>query len=194
VLAAFQHDPLGRRTRETISGQATDYLYDGDNPVQELSGGTVLANLLTGLGLDEVFTRTDGAGRRTLLPDALGSTLALADDAGTVQTQYTLEPFAQTTATGQSSSNPFQYTGRENDNTGLYYYRARYYSPTRGRFLSEDPLEFFGGDVNLYAYVSNAPINYVDPGGEAWVAPAAGCAAGAALSGGRIPAIRSATS
>ena len=62
--------------------------------MQELSGtGAVLANLLTGLGIDEPFTRSGGPGTRTLLGDALGSTLALADDTGAVQTTYTYEPF-----------------------------------------------------------------------------------------------------
>jgi hypothetical protein len=70
----------GRRVSKTIAGTTTQFLYDGANPVQELSGA-VLADLLTGLGIDEYFTRTDGSGRRTLLADALGSILALADDA-----------------------------------------------------------------------------------------------------------------
>lgn len=69
-----------------INGQTTDFLYDGADPVQELSGGQVLANLLTGLEIDEYFTRTEGTARRSLLADALGSILALTDDAGTVQT------------------------------------------------------------------------------------------------------------
>jgi hypothetical protein len=81
----------------------------------------VLANILTGLGVDEFLTRTDvGAGTTShLLTDALGSALALADAAGTVQTEYTYEPFGRTTATGMSNTNPFQYTGRENDGSGL---------------------------------------------------------------------------
>jgi RHS repeat-associated protein len=165
VAATFAYDPVGRRTRKTISGQTTNYLYDGDNLVQELSGGVVLANLLAGLGIDEYFTRTDGSGRRTFLGDALGSILALTDDAGVVQTAYTYEPFGQTTVTGQGNGNPFQYTGRENDGSGLCYYRARYYSPTRQRFISQDPIGFAGGDVNLYAYVGGAPPNWRDPYG-----------------------------
>jgi RHS repeat-associated protein len=67
--------------------------------------------------------------------------------------------------TGEQSENPFQYTGRENDNTGLYYYRARYYSPELQRFISEDPIRFKGG-LNFYAYVGNDPINITDPTGE----------------------------
>lgn len=67
------------------------------------------------------------------------------------------EPFGKTAVSGAASANPLQYTGRESDGTGLYYYRARYYSPTFQRFISEDPLGFAGGDVNLYAYVGNSP-------------------------------------
>jgi uncharacterized caspase-like protein len=70
--------------------------------VQELSGGTPTANLLTGLGVDEYFTRTDAAGVRNFLTDALGSTVALADGSGTVQTEYGYEPFGGTTTSGGS--------------------------------------------------------------------------------------------
>jgi RHS repeat-associated protein len=92
--------------------------------------------------------------------------VALTDSTGALQTQYTYEPFGNTSIAGAASANPLQYTGRENDGTGLYYYRARYYSPKLQRFISEDPIEFGGGDVNLYAYVFNSPTNYTDPTGE----------------------------
>ncbi len=78
--ASFQYDAFGRRVSKTIGGM-TQYLYDGANPVQELSGTTASANLLTG-GLDEYFQRTDLAGARSFLTDALGSTLALTDSTG----------------------------------------------------------------------------------------------------------------
>jgi YD repeat-containing protein len=93
--ASFQYDPFGRRTSKTVSGVATGFLYDRVNPVQELSGTTPTANLLTGLRVDEVFTRTDAAGARNFLPDALGSTLALSDPTDTPLTQYTYEPFGK---------------------------------------------------------------------------------------------------
>src|SRR5262249_48895860 len=138
--------------------------YDGDNPLQELDGaGNIVANLLTGLGLDEFFTRGGSPGNRTLLSDALGSTLALADDSGMVQTSYTYEPFGPSAATGQNNANAYQYTGRETDGTGLYHYRARYYSPSHQRFISEDPIGFEAGESNLYGYVTNNPSGYVDP-------------------------------
>lgn len=94
--------------------------------------------------MDEIFTRTDAAGTANSLADALGSTLALTNAAGTVATQYTYEPFGNTTVSGLPSANPYQYTGRENDGTGLYFYRARYYNPTLQRFISEDPIGILG--------------------------------------------------
>src|SRR6185437_11363156 len=128
------------------------------------TGGTPTANLLTGLGIDEVFSRTDANGARSLLTDAPGSTLALTNDTGTVQTSYTYDPFGNPSASGASDANSQQFTSRENDGTGLQYNRARYYSPSLQLFISEDPLDF-GGDANLYAYVGNDPINATDPSG-----------------------------
>ena len=113
--------------------------------MQELSSGTPTANLLTGLGIDEFFTRTDSVGVRNYLTDALGSSVALADGSGTVQTEYTYEPFGATTASGASTSNAVAFTGREADGTGLYYYRTRFYHPTAQRFISEDSLGFLAG-------------------------------------------------
>ena len=123
-----------------------------------------LANLLTGLGVDEIFTRTDASGARHLLTDALGSTLALTDGAGTTQTSYSYEPYGKTTVSGTASSNSFEYTGRENDSTGLYFYRARYYNPGLQRFVSEDPIGLAGG-INTFGYVDGNPISYIDPEG-----------------------------
>ena len=163
ISASFQYDALGRRVRKTVNGTTTEFLYDGRTIVQELSGGLPIANLLTGPGADEYFIRTTATASHTLLFDALGSTLGLLDSDGVLQTEYTYEPFGATTAGGAASPNSFQYTGRENDGTGLYYYRARYYSPTLRRFISEDPRGFGGGDANLYVYALNSPTNFTDP-------------------------------
>jgi RHS repeat-associated protein len=119
---------------------------------------------MTGLGVDDIFRRTDSAGARDFIRDALGSTLALADDTGVLTTQYTYDPYGRTTTTGASSANPFQYTGRENDGTGLYYYRARYYGPDYGRFITSDPIGLRGG-LNTYSYVHNNPLSRIDPTG-----------------------------
>jgi len=90
-----------------------------------------------------------------------------------VQTDYTYEAFGRATATGASNSNSYQYTGREDDGTGLYYYRARYYSPILNRFLSEDPLlqshcvsrTSILKNINAYSYVDDNPVNFTDPMG-----------------------------
>ncbi|SPP65285.1 RHS repeat-associated core domain-containing protein [Nitrospira lenta] len=147
LSATFSYDALDRRLAKTING-ATNSSY------------------LSTLTIDEPLVRQTPSGNEFFHTDDLGSTVALSDDSGSVTTRYTYGPFGSTTVTG-SSTNPFQFTGRENDGTGLNYYRARYYSPTRSWFLSEDPLGFDAGDPNLYDYVSNSPTNLVDPSGEA---------------------------
>jgi RHS repeat-associated protein len=166
--AIFNYDAFGRRTSKTILSAQTGFLYDGANPVQELSGATVTANLLTG-GLDEYFQRTDSTGTKGLLTDAMGSTLSLTNSTASPESIYTYEPFGNTAATGTASSNSLAYTGREQDATGLYFYRARYYSPILQRFISEDPLRYNGHSVNFYEYGFNSPTNYRDPTGfEGW--------------------------
>ena len=163
VSASFQYDPYGRRIGKTINGVSTGFLYDGSNVVQELNGNTPTANLLTG-GVDDVFVR-NGTLVENFLADALGNTIATTDQTGNLGTQYTYEPFGKTTSTGLTSSNSFQYTARENDGTGLYFYRARYFSPAIGRYVSQDPISFAGGDPNLYGYVLNSPMSFTDPSG-----------------------------
>jgi RHS repeat-associated protein len=182
VNASFGYDGVGRRVQKTVGGASLQYLYDGPNVAQELSGGSVSASVLSG-GTDEYFSRTDSGGTRSYLTDALGSTVAMTDSTGTAQTSYTYEPFGKATASGAADANPLQFTGRENDGTGLQYNRARYYSPTLQRFISQDPLGFGGGDVNTHAYTGNSPTNLVDPSGEfAFLIPmAVGCLLGGGL-------------
>lgn len=168
LTASFAYDPFGRRSQKTINGTSTSFLYDGSNVVQELSSGTPSANLLTGLGVDQIFARTDSTGTSSFLTDRLGSTIALANSSGSVQTSYTYDPYGNTTVSGSPSTNAFQYTGRENDGTGLYYIRARYYSPGQQRFISQDPLGFNGGSSDLYSYVGGDPVNFIDPTGTTY--------------------------
>ncbi|HMF89775.1 MAG TPA: RHS repeat-associated core domain-containing protein [Candidatus Angelobacter sp.] len=111
--------------------------------------------------------RTDASGSFTPLQDALGSTLGLVDSSGIVQTTYSYDPFGNTTVSGTANANPSQYTGRENEGNGLYFYRARYYSPLLGRFVNEDPLGFLGSGPNIHAYVGDDPIDFSDPSGLA---------------------------
>ncbi|KJK00268.1 hypothetical protein UB44_10620 [Burkholderiaceae bacterium 26] len=169
VTASFQYDALGRRIKKTIGSNSTGYLYDGANFVQEQSGGTVTANLVTGPGMDKPYLRESSAGSHSLLPDALGSILMATDTAQAIVTSYSYDAYGATMQTG-TNDNSQQYTGRENDGTGLYYYRARYYSPQLGRFISRDPIGWASGQTNNYAYVGGEPTRYTDPSGKIAIA------------------------
>src|SRR5262249_50302900 len=141
--------------------------YDGANAVQELTSVTPVtptANSVAG-GIDEIFSRADATGSYAPLTDGLGSTIALSDSSANAPTQFSYEPFGATTQLGAANSDTSQYTGRENDGGGIYYYRARYYSTTLGRFISQDPIGFRGGG-NLYAYAHDNPIRFKDPRGK----------------------------
>jgi RHS repeat-associated protein len=158
---SFEYDSYGRRT---VNVAGNNLLYEGWNAGQELSGTTVVANRILG-GIDEFFSRTDTTGAYSPITDALGSVLALTNSAGSITTQYGYDPFGNTTSSGGTSTNVFQYTGRENDGNGLYSYRARYYNPQIGRFISEDPAGFAGSGPDLYTYAYDNAVNLRDPYG-----------------------------
>ncbi|MGE0464157.1 MAG: RHS repeat domain-containing protein [Vicinamibacterales bacterium] len=162
LAGAFSYDADGRRTSKTINGITTGFVYDGWNPVQELSGTSPSANLLTGLAMDEYLARDAGDGPRSFLADALGSTVALATPGGAVETSYTYEPFGATTVAGAATGSRFTFTGRELDAEGLLYFRHRYYSHTLQRFTTEDPKGFEARAATLYEYVGNNPIGFSD--------------------------------
>ena len=163
ATVSYGYDGLGRRASRTVAGTRTSYLYDGFNAVQEKAAGTVSASMLSG-GLDEVYSRTAGGGSQSLLTDALGSTVATANTSS-VGAEYTYDPYGGTTVSGDDLGNPTRFTGREDDGSGLYYYRSRYYSPARQGFLSRDPLGLASGGTNPYTYVNNQPTGLVDPMG-----------------------------
>ncbi len=137
--ASFSYDALGRRISKTINGASTQFAYDGNDIVAEIGGGAVGANYLRSLNIDEPFIRQMGTGNEYYHTDALGSSLTLSNGQGVSATTYTYEPFGKTSVMG-TSTNTLQFTGRENDGTGLYSYRARYYSPHENRFIAEDPI------------------------------------------------------
>lgn len=164
VDASFVYDAVGRRSVSSVGLTATSILYNGANPVRETTGASV-THLLSGLGLDEFFGRIEASSVWSYLTDALGSIVGISDGAGALQTEYDYQPFGGMTTSGAPTTNRFGFTGREADGTGLYYYRARYYDPRLQRFISEDPIGFGGGDVNLHAYVVNSPQRWTDPSG-----------------------------
>ncbi len=167
VTARFLYDGLGRRITRVVGSTTERYHYDGlDIMLQKSSSGTVQTRYFRGLGIDEPWQRADvgGAGtNRSYLADALGSVVALADGSKVIQTEYDYEPFGTTTASGSSNKNAYKFTAREEDGTGLYYYRFRYYHPALARFVSEDPLGYASGDSDLYGYAADNPVGLLDP-------------------------------
>jgi RHS repeat-associated protein len=95
--------------------------------------------------------------------DGLGSVTSLSTSAGALAETYTFDSFGKQSSSSGSLTNSFRYTARDFDlETGLYYYRARYYDPGTGRFLGEDPARFAAG-TDFYPYVGNSPSNFGDP-------------------------------
>jgi RHS repeat-associated protein len=202
TTGSFAYDGTGRRARKTIAGVPTTFQHDGAEIVQAVVDG-VPTPFLSGPQIDEPWARGD---TEYYLADALGSIVALTEATGRPTTSYVYSAFGQTTSSGPASPNPFQYTGRENDGTSLYYYRARYYNPILLRFISEDALDL--GEMILFKqadpsdatvrllysavrsdpqllhptlYAVNSPVNYTDPSGEI-VPQLVGCVVGAGIS------------
>ncbi|MFL6230732.1 MAG: DUF6765 family protein [Pyrinomonadaceae bacterium] len=173
---AYAYDALGRR----VSTVATDrrgrraltssYTYDGADVVRETSASghkSDTTDYLRGAGVDDLVRQTTRGqhGRADTyyhLADRQGSTRLLLDERARITDRLDYDSF------GDGAGSPvtrYAYTGRERDEqTGLYYYRARWYDPQLGRFLSEDPIGLSGG-MNMYSYTSNNPVNRTDPSG-----------------------------
>jgi RHS repeat-associated protein len=111
-----------------------------------------------------VLAYTTGSSKFVPLTDVLGSTIGLVSSLGSIATSWKYEPFGMPTVSSQGTNYPYLFAGMEYDSgPGLYHTYARYYHPRLQRFISEDPLQFGGGDINLFAYVGNDPVNEVDP-------------------------------
>jgi RHS repeat-associated protein len=175
TAAAFTYSPFGQRATATIGGTATSYLYDGtawnSNVVQEQSAGAPTANLLTGAPGPIFQFSTPGGTNSSLLTTPLGSTIALANTAGQLTTNYTYDPSGTVTASGATSANTFEFNGTQNQGTGLYLMGARYYYPATGTFISPDPLGCTVNSTDLYEYARGDPINVSDPTGMAPCSP-----------------------
>ena len=163
----FKYDPFGRRV-EKISPSATSiFLYDGDNLIEEAnSTGAVVARYSQGQSIDEPVAVQRATTTDYYEEDGLGSITSLTATNGAVAQSYTYDSFGNLTNSSGSLTNFFRYTGREFDSeTSLYYYRARFYDPSAGRFLSEDPLspELMFDNLEVYEYVENDPVDFEDP-------------------------------
>ena len=174
----YTYDALDRRIASEVDAdgdgsapaEVERFVYDGEHIALVFDGeGNQTYRYLHGVEVDSVIAQEDAAGEVLWAKaDNQGSVRDVVDNDGNVVNHVVYDSFGRVI----EESDPdyefrFKYTGREFDEeTGLYYYRARYYDPSNGRFISEDPIGFGGGDVNLYRYVFNSPPNYTDPSGR----------------------------
>ena len=179
----YTYDLYDRRIAKSVDSDgdgaaaATEerYVYDGEHIALVFDGGgNQLSRYLHGPQIDQVLAEETATGEvRWALSDQQGSVRDVIDSQGTVLNHLTYDSYGQV----KSESSPelifrFGYTGREwDEETGLYYYRARYFDPEPGTFVSTDPLGFGAGDSNIYRYVFNSPTNYTDPSGQIFWVP-----------------------
>jgi RHS repeat-associated protein len=169
--AHYAYDPFGRRIQKRIvdsQGQETlrRYVYDREDILFELDqNNQLVSEFLHGPGIDEPLLLARNNQIYTYHRDALGSIIAITDQSNTIVQRYTYDAYGNLTTSNPDFRQPYAYTGREYDEeSGLYYYRARYYDSEVGRFITRDPIGLRGGH-NLYAYVRNNPMRFADPSG-----------------------------
>ena len=174
---AFVYDAMNRRLSKTVSGpQNTNvvrFLYNQDDSWADLDGtNAITARYLHGARIDELLARQRARdGRGWYLTDHLGTVRDIANATGAVVAHVDYSSFGQVLGVSNPSVvDRFLFTGREwDDETGLYCYRSRYYSPMLGRFVSKDGACFAGNDANLYRYGNNYPLGGTDPSGNTFV-------------------------
>jgi RHS repeat-associated protein len=163
--ARFSYDPSGRRAEKVAGGVTTTYTYDSYNILAEVRGSTTLKYVAG--GIDKPLAVDDGAALSFFHADGLGSIVKLTNAAGAATLTRHYDAWGSLQAGADQPG--YAFTGREWDpETGLYYYRARYYDPRIGRFISEDPIGLGSGDgANFFPYVANNPTTRIDPLGLA---------------------------
>jgi RHS repeat-associated protein len=162
---SFGYDGLDNRFRQTINGQTTTYMLDKAAGLsQVLYDGT--ATYYYGLG--RISQQKNGVSDY-FLTDGLGSVRQLANQSGSVSFGQAFDPFGNSIGRSGQGGSSYGYAGEWTDNSGLQNLRARYYSPTQGRFLTKDPFSGFlnqPSTLNAYAYATNNPVLMSDPSGK----------------------------
>ena len=166
----YTYDGLNRRISKNEDGVLRYYLYNKENIIAILDENrNELATIVHHpTRTDTPLSITTKEGTFYYHRDHQGSIIALSDKDGKIVEfiEYDGHYGAILNHTKLlETHNPYGYTGREMDTNDLYYYRARYYDPFVGRFLSLDPIRLESGDFNFYRYVKNDPINFIDPSG-----------------------------
>jgi RHS repeat-associated protein len=163
----FKYDPLGRRIEKVSPSTTSIFAYDGNNLIETVNAtGGVVARYTQGQNIDEPLAESRSGTVSYYEQDGIGSVTSLTNSSGTVAQTYSYDSFGNQTASSGSLTNFFRYAGREFDTeTGLYYYRARYYDPTTGRFLSEDRPNVTSDIHGFYQYARNNPALWIDPTG-----------------------------
>ena len=166
-IASYEYDYLGRRVSKTVDSNTTKYCYDGDQVIAEYENDTLVRKFIYGPGIDEPICMIDVSDSNKKYYyhfDGVGSVVALSKENREIVERYSYDAFGEPNRTSDLN-NPYYFTGRRLDTeTHLYYYRARYYAYDIGRFLQVDPIGYDDG-LNMYAYVSNNPVSFVDPFG-----------------------------
>ncbi len=170
TTSEYAYDPFGRRIEKKVTEggitATTKYFYDNQAILFDYDEFGAIGNrYIHGPSIDEPLAVTSGKDKYYYHADGLGSIIALTDQSGKVVQNFEYDSFGNLKDQKNRIKQPFTYTGREWDKEiGLYYYRARYYDPMDGRFISKDPIGFKGG-INQFQYVQNNPINFVDSTG-----------------------------
>lgn len=167
VSASFVYDPMQRQSQKTVGAVKSRYIYSELQRIADYDGvaGTLQNRYVYGTGMDEPLIQVSSAGVLTFLhADKMGSIVATSDSTGVVTNKNAYGPFGEITTLAGTT---FGYTGQRYDSElGLSYYKRRMYSSKLGRFLQPDHVGYTGEDFNLYTYVGNSPLKYVDPIGE----------------------------
>ena len=157
----FAHDPLGRRVRKTFAGKTTGYVWDGNDLVHEITEGRETVTWEMEPGTFAPLAKIEGNKRYGVVTDHLGTPRLLVDEAGDVAWKAKLDIYGLARQDVTRTGCPWRWPGQyEDEETGLYYNRFRYYDPEAGRYISQDPIGLHGG-FQAYGYVHD-PLTWVD--------------------------------